>query len=155
MTFDAIVFNKTTYCLHLNNMSFVFAFFPKKIFHNNGEGAAPRSVMAMTPDSHAGGPGFKSRCPPTKVWRPNTPFICLFVCSEEVQPRALKGLRTEHGRSVSESLCLHLWGSIRYTRVTNITLLLLAVIAIGRNVHHEQEVMAQAPKLFLFHQGQS
>ncbi len=28
-------------------------------------GGAPRSVMASTPDSHAGGPGFKSRCRPT------------------------------------------------------------------------------------------
>ena len=37
---------------------------------------------------------------------------CCCCCSEEVQSRALKGLRTEHGRSVSEPLCLHLWGSI-------------------------------------------
>ncbi len=29
------------------------------------ERGGPRSVMAMTPDSHAGGPGFKSRCCPT------------------------------------------------------------------------------------------
>ncbi len=31
-------------------------------------------VMASTPDSHAGGPGFKSRCRPTNfrpVWSPN------------------------------------------------------------------------------------
>ena len=28
-------------------------------------GGGPRSVMAKTPDSHAGGPGFKSRCRPT------------------------------------------------------------------------------------------
>ncbi len=34
----------------------------------------PRSVMASTPDSHAGGPGFKSQCRPTNfrpVWSPN------------------------------------------------------------------------------------
>ncbi len=33
-----------------------------------------RSVMASTPDSHAGGPGFKSRCRPTNfrpVWSTN------------------------------------------------------------------------------------
>ena len=35
--------------------------------------------MAMTPDSHAGGPGFKSRCRPTKVWSPNTPIPRLQV----------------------------------------------------------------------------
>ncbi len=28
-------------------------------------GGGPRSVMATTPDSHAGGPGFESRCRPT------------------------------------------------------------------------------------------
>ncbi len=35
----------------------------------------PRSVMASTPDSHAGGPGFKSRCRPTNfraVWSPKS-----------------------------------------------------------------------------------
>ena len=32
--------------------------------------------------------------------------------SEEVQSRALKGQRTEHGWSVSETLCLYLWESI-------------------------------------------
>ncbi len=40
-------------------------------------GGGSRSVMASTPDSHAGGPGFKSRCSPTNfqpVWRPN-PFL--------------------------------------------------------------------------------
>ncbi len=45
---------------------------------NNNQGniakRGPRSVMASTPDSHAGGPGFKSRCRPTNfrpVWSPN------------------------------------------------------------------------------------
>ncbi len=33
---------------------------------------------------------------------------CCCCCSEEVQSRALKGLRTEHGRSVSGPICLHL-----------------------------------------------
>ena len=47
---------------------------------------------------------------------------CCCCCSQEVQSRALKGLRTEHGRSISKPLCLHLWGF--YTRVTNVTLLL-------------------------------
>ncbi len=28
-------------------------------------GGGPCNVMATTPDSHAGGPGFKSRCRPT------------------------------------------------------------------------------------------
>ena len=35
----------------------------------------PRSVAASTPDSHAGGPGFKSRCHPTNfrpVWSPKS-----------------------------------------------------------------------------------
>ncbi len=39
-------------------------------------------------------------------------YCCCCRCFEEVQSRALKGLRTEHGWSVSEPLCLHLWGSI-------------------------------------------
>ncbi len=39
----------------------------------------PHSVMATTPDSHAGGLGFKSRCRPTKVWSPNTPIPRLQV----------------------------------------------------------------------------
>ncbi len=34
----------------------------------------PRSLMAMSPDLHAGGPGLESRCRPTKVWNPNTPI---------------------------------------------------------------------------------
>ncbi len=34
--------------------------------------------------------------------------VVVVVVSEEVQSRALKGLRTEHGRSDSEPLCLHL-----------------------------------------------
>ena len=33
----------------------------------------PRSVMATTPDSHAGGPRFKSRCRPTKKFGAQTP----------------------------------------------------------------------------------
>ncbi len=35
--------------------------------------------MATTPDSHAGGLGFKSRCRPTKVWSPNTPIPYLQI----------------------------------------------------------------------------
>ncbi len=37
----------------------------------------PRSVMASSPDSHAGGPGFKSWCRPTNfrpVWSPSIPI---------------------------------------------------------------------------------
>ncbi len=36
----------------------------KFVFKKNYRGG-PRSLMATTPDSHAGGPGFKSRCRPT------------------------------------------------------------------------------------------
>ncbi len=38
-------------------------------------GGGPRSVMVTTPDSHAGGPGFKSRCRPTNFGAhlPHTP----------------------------------------------------------------------------------
>ncbi len=34
-------------------------------------------------------------------------FVCC-CCSIEVQPRAFERLRTEHCRSVSEPLCIHL-----------------------------------------------
>ncbi len=40
-------------------------------------GGGPRSVLASTPDSHAGGPGFKSWCRPTNfrpVWSPSIPI---------------------------------------------------------------------------------
>ena len=48
------------------------------------------SVMATTPDSHAGGLGFESQCCPTKVWIPNTSITRLQVakmCQGSLPPK--------------------------------------------------------------------
>ena len=56
----------------------------------NCYGGSPRNIMATTPDSHAGGPGFKSRCRPTKGYSPNNPIPRLQVaktCQGSLPPK--------------------------------------------------------------------
>ena len=77
--------------------------------------------IGYTPDSQAGGPGFKSRCRPTKVWSPNTPIPRLQVA--KMCQGSLKGMvyaKAEHPGwpkkisqyskcQTSESLWISLW----------------------------------------------
>ncbi len=65
--------------------------------------SGPRSVTATTPDSHAGGPGFKSRCRPTKVWsqpkHPHTPPSSLKDVSRVPPPKEPCGTVYAEGRA--------------------------------------------------------
>ena len=70
------------------NRNFIFTFF---------SGGGPRSVMATTPDSHAGSPGFKSLCRPTKIRSPSTPITRLQVAKMRRQERGHVGWRTLKG----------------------------------------------------------
>ncbi len=56
-----------------------------------------RKRNGYTPDSHAGDPGFESRCRPTKVWSLNTPIPRLQVA--KMCQGSLKGMvyaKAEH-----------------------------------------------------------
>ncbi len=53
--------------------------------------------MATTPDSHAGSPGFKSLCRPTKIRSPSTPITRLQVAKMRRQERGHVGWRTLKG----------------------------------------------------------
>ncbi len=66
-------------------------------------GGGPRSVMATTPESHAGGPGLESQSRPTKVWSPNAPIPCLQVAKmrQGSFPRPPKGAMWDGARKPS------------------------------------------------------